>query len=342
MPNELKELPKRTMRNLAPPAREHVYFERFQHNPFKPGATAFEAVNAWWLAEASLLAYGNESFITTKLSETEIAQTVMDVKVFGREAGVAQCLVANNVQDRFIVAAFRGTRFTVDTQFFLFDKPIVNVSDLLTDLKAIPVRTDSGGHVHQGFNEALDEIWTTLKPHLDAIRSGGGGTRTVWFTGHSMGAALATLAADRFGGDLVQGLYTFGSPPIGDVAFREQFRQRFPAGKCFRLVNNQDVVPHLLSTSPFGHVGELRFIDSANEFVDDPSRAAALVDQASREFGHAVDGVTNFIEFAARHPSLLRPRLPGFIVPDFLADHAPINYAVRVWNNYVKHEGSGR
>lgn len=52
-----------------------------------------------------------------------------------------------------------------------------------------------------------------------------GRTRSVWFTGHSLGAALATLAADLF--EPARGVCTLGSPRVGDVAFATLFDARF-------------------------------------------------------------------------------------------------------------------
>jgi predicted lipase len=68
--------------------------------------------------------------------------------------------------------------------------------------------------------------------------------------GHSLGAALATLAADRLPD--VQGLYTFGSPRVGDKGFQAHFRV-----KAYRLVNGKDIVPTVPGEGPFRHVGEL-------------------------------------------------------------------------------------
>ncbi|MCK7478059.1 MAG: lipase family protein [Candidatus Moduliflexus flocculans] len=72
----------------------------------------------------------------------------------------------------------------------------------------------NGSKVHRGFKSALEEVWDDLFPYLKALQ--GRGCR-IWMTGHSLGAALATLAADRYGE--VQGVYTFGSPRVGNGRF---------------------------------------------------------------------------------------------------------------------------
>src|SRR5262249_58747833 len=82
----------------------------------------------------------------------------------------------------------------------------------------------------------------------------------VFFTGHSLGAALATLAAHRY--PHTAGVYTFGSPRVGNHAFVASFNARM-AQRSFRYVNDHDIVaqvpPELLAL-PFGlyaHVDEL-------------------------------------------------------------------------------------
>ena len=106
-----------------------------------------------------------------------------------------------------------------------------------------------------------------LVDHLAAI-SGQGTGKTIWFTGHSL-AALATLAVDRFKAGNVGGLYTFGSPRVGDKVFQVGFTP-----PCYRFVNNTDIIPHLpppTVLADYAHVGNLRFIDSAGRIVSDPT-----------------------------------------------------------------------
>ena len=125
--------------------------------------------------------------------------------------------------------------------------------------------------------------------------------RNIWFTGHSLGGALATLAADRcirqgamLGlGDL-GGVYTFGSPLVGNRHFADGFNSRV-RGRSFRFVNDQDgvtkVPPQFLG---YCHVNTERFVGE--------------------------DG-------------------PGLPFSEALIDHTPRRYAVLVWNALVDAAG---
>jgi pimeloyl-ACP methyl ester carboxylesterase len=144
-------------------------------------------------------------------------------------------------------------------------------------------------------------------------------------TGHSLGAALATLAADRL--RTVQGLYVFGSPAVGDRAFADTFP--VPA---FRIVHHRDIVARV---PPFGsrpdkgqadyvHVGGLKYIDGDGRLRDEADGTETL------------RGLTRE---AIR--SLFRLPLPARLAGLFDAarepfdDHAPLYYALRAWNCYV-------
>ncbi|MDH3592735.1 MAG: lipase family protein, partial [Planctomycetota bacterium] len=109
-----------------------------------------------------------------------------------------------------------------------------------------------GGRVHRGFDGALDDLWGTLFPAVAELAAG----RRLWLAGHSMGGALAVLAAWRLAeaGQAEHETYTFGAPraldPVAAAAF---------PGKVFRFVNSRDVVPLLPTSGPwhrFAHVGE--------------------------------------------------------------------------------------
>jgi len=87
-----------------------------------------------------------------------------------------------------------------------------------------------GGRVQRGFRDALEVAWADLFPYMNNLADQ---SCKIGLAGHSLGAALVTLAADRF--QDVQGLYTFGSPRVGDRQFQENFRLR-----AYRVVNGDD------------------------------------------------------------------------------------------------------
>ena len=91
-------------------------------------------------------------------------------------------------------------------------------------------------------------IWEPLFNAVDAALKTK--ERPLWVTGHSLGGALALLAAWRFQRSFltVHEIITFGAPMIGNDTASKAFEQEF-AGKIFRYVDLEDVVPHLPSVS---------------------------------------------------------------------------------------------
>jgi len=83
--------------------------------------------------------------------------------------------------------------------------------------------------------------------------------------GHSLGGALATLAAMdiklNVPGKSVS-CYTFGSPKVGDSAFAGAYNKLVP--DTHRFVNDTDLVPKI---PPFGyeHVGDLHHLGPSGE-----------------------------------------------------------------------------
>jgi hypothetical protein len=134
------------------------------------------------------------------------------------------------------------------------------------------------GHgVHAGFYANVEAIWDEVSEALLAATQGAHiddhGERValphklerLYVTGHSLGGAMAVLAAARLFGrgyeackprDLVQGVYTFGQPMVGDRGFADLCARDF-GSKLFRHVYRADVVPHLppKSAIPYAHTG---------------------------------------------------------------------------------------
>src|SRR5262245_57298511 len=108
------------------------------------------------------------------------------------DAKGSQGLVA--ADDTTCVVAFRGTET---------DDP----TDLFADVNFRLAPWEPGGQVHEGFATAFRQVEADVRAHLPA-------DRRLLLTGHSLGAALATLAATVWPGDA---LYTFGSPRVGNA-----------------------------------------------------------------------------------------------------------------------------
>jgi triacylglycerol lipase len=199
--------------------------------------------NALYLAQACNLAYYDEPEASVGFRE----QLGLEAKLISVDN--TQVYVATN--DRTIVVAFRGSQAPT-TLDGLKDWLLTNANNYLilpegrigTDFAAAGV----GARFHRGFMEALHAIWgPLLKRVTEAVDEA---DRPLWVTGHSLGGALALLAAWRLQRSFmtVHEVVTFGAPMIGNEAAAQAFEKEF-AGKIFRYVNLEDPVPLLPSVS---------------------------------------------------------------------------------------------
>jgi triacylglycerol lipase len=98
--------------------------------------------------------------------------------------------------------------------------------------------TDVRADLHGGFKREVDDLWPRLEQALVT------NTRTLWFTGHSLGGAMAAICAGRCKLSTIRsnprGLYTFGSPRIGSRRY-----VNYIALEAYRWVNNNDIVARM-------------------------------------------------------------------------------------------------
>jgi hypothetical protein len=118
--------------------------------------------------------------------------------------------------------------------------------------------------------------------------------QALYITGHSLGGAMATLAAYKIAtdptysgvNDKLRGVYTYGSPMVGNGAFAAMWKQRgILEGRLFGHVYANDVVPHLPpgSAGDFAHVGRVFASVPRNEGPATPKFKWSETDRAATQ-----------------------------------------------------------
>jgi hypothetical protein len=191
---------------------------------------------------------------------------------------------------------------------------LYNQSDLRTDGHFFFQAAKAGGRVHSGFADAFAQI----SECLDAILALRTPNQKLWLTGHSLGGALATLAAAHIGSEAIHGLYTFGSPRVGDSAFTAVLPKR----GHHRFVHRDDWVPQIPPEFlGFVHRGKLQSVAGSQ-----PRNVRADLLTGWQAFSAAVANASRDLQFRVGE-------LPFQIAG--LADHAPVYYATLLWNALI-------
>jgi triacylglycerol lipase len=152
--------------------------------------------------------------------------------------GGAECLVVKDRNDLWF--AFRGTEPS-------------KLNDVMADLKLIKNAAQAGGKVHSGFQEEVNDLWMDILAeleHNDQLKV----RKDVYMTGHSLGAAMATIAATRY---QPHELFTFGSPRVGGNKFIKNIHCSH-----LRFMNNNDIVCRIPPAwLGFRHHGEMIYFN---------------------------------------------------------------------------------
>ena len=172
-----------------------------------------------FFAEMSAYAYLDNSEIKEKISDSEF-QLLNAYDTDGSQA-------YSFASDTDLIIACRGTEADC-------------WADIRADLRAWPEKSPYG-RVHSGFSWHVDKIWEKIIADLEIAKERG---LKIWFTGHSLGAAMTTILASRCWHcdnlpNPVQ-LYTYGSPRVGWKKYVNTL-----AVNHIRWVNNNDIVAHV-------------------------------------------------------------------------------------------------
>jgi triacylglycerol lipase len=180
-------------------------------------------------------------------AQKTIEDTAKEVVKIQRKIPVYFGFVLSSKEHNIII--FRGTQRTIEW--------VLNINAIYpTKTK---VSSLSAGTIHPGFSK----IYSNLSAQTLEIAKKLNPSVPCYISGHSLGAAIATLAAIDIAVNVPQlkkqvQLYTYASPRVGDPVFAKEHNRSIP--NSYRVVNLADaitLVPFtLLFKTEYVHVGE--------------------------------------------------------------------------------------
>ena len=199
---------------------------------------------AWILASMAHLAYDRfeDGGDALKLFNAKLQGGGFElIKTFNSKETDTQAFLAESA-DGYAVLAFRGTE-------------ISKREDMKIDIEAMKVSV-LDGRVHSGFRIAYESVAKEIEASVLKLQD-----TPLYITGHSLGAALATVATQRLEHnprimEIIAACYTFGSPRVGDNHYDIEFKS-----PIYRVVNTTDIVTIIpLLAMGYIHIGDVRFL----------------------------------------------------------------------------------
>jgi hypothetical protein len=290
-------------------------YDRHAFEGFKPNATGFLIRNARALMWFSQLAYETHA----------ISQTIQIVFPEWSFTSVVPFIKSKtSVKGSFETCGLIGERADAVVLAFAGTDPGI-WQNLTTDFTPLP---QIGSDTHEGFRLAAAAAQPEVDQAVALSRQSG---KPLFITGHSLGAALAALAALRAAsaGAPPRAIYTFGMPRVGGPLFGTSYGDL--SRVTYRLVHGIDLVSRVPpSSAGFHHVGHLLQCASGTKF--DENRLLPEVSSDEPPFSDELRNVIvrGFHNILVGH--ILSPPGPGalgsmfqFLPPD-IRDHLQDSY----------------
>lgn len=219
----------------------------------------FSLETAQFLVDFAIRAYNDE----TELNLNEIGFEL--VKFIDNKDSDTQGFVAKS--DNRMVIAFRGTSSLqdawTDIQISKETFPKLGFFRRLISIRSM-LRTKA----HHGFFNSYVSVRRELMEIVEELLKDQ--NYDIYLTGHSLGGALATIAALDLSRDTKARItnYTFGAPKVGNKRFVRYYNKKVK--DTFRVVNDEDPIPSIPGFT-FKHVKNSALIDERTTIKINPS-----------------------------------------------------------------------
>ena len=259
------------------------------------------------LAELAKIAYDNLEEVAQKAKELGFKL----VEFYEQETAQGYRFVS----DHDIVIACRGAETKaeeIEDMFAYFKIQRVSAG---TDDAHVP------GLVHSGFRAEACRLWDAIQK--DILAETDGEIHKLWFTGHSLGAAMSTLLAvySQQTEDALDtaGLVTFGSPRVGNWTFAKFANGAVP--EYLRWVNNEDIfTKYPLNLLGYYHCGHAMYLKEDGTCLEDVSWLKIFVDRTLGRLYHIYHlfrfGAIEISDFSDHHMDNYLEKIRQLALPE--------------------------
>jgi len=179
------------------------------------------------LAYASKYTYGLNTPISETVKEKIFKYSkIFEVEPFSYRRGDLSGFIGyfQYKDNKYITIAFRGSEAIAD---WVTNFQLTQAEDFICQ-----------GMVHSGFTNLVDDYYSAIEKIIENKKNNK--NLRVFLTGHSLGGAIAILMATRFSPFIVEAVYTYGAPRVGDEDFVNSYQPTH-----YRVEYGNDIVPHL-------------------------------------------------------------------------------------------------
>lgn len=199
-------------------------------------------------------------------------------------------------------------------------------ADVLTDARIGLTRTVTGLPAHCGFQHCFESMLPAIRTFFASFK---GNVKAVHCIGHSLGGAVASLAADWVAQTLKYPtrLYTFGAPRVGTELFVKRTTAAIGATNIFRVYHRTDPVP-MVPLYPFMHAPYARnayYIHSAQPLTS--GTAHFMANYISSVAGKSWQQINGLPE---------QPYTIETAIEDWLKSKSPVNTASATFWRWVE------
>ena len=240
-----------------------------------PYKTELDENNAYWMARLSKEVYLKKSETDPTPNEDKILASLKeDDENFNSVSGInkSSAQAALIEHEDYLCMVFRGT-----------DEP----SDWLDNINAFSTK-ELFGEFHRGFWNSVEDVWQPINKKFRDLQNEK--KRPLFITGHSLGGAMATIAAAKFIHEdkPFTSAYTFGQPRALSRETAQIFNMECKS-RFFRFHNNNDIVTRIPARlMGYSHVGSYLYITEEGEILREAGSWFKFLDQ--------VDGIVKDIK----------------------------------------------